>query len=202
MKKENEGICFECKEETKFGNLRTGYCKFCSTKCSTNSKEVKEKKKQIYLENYGVENPFQSREVKEKIKQIFLKNYGVENPSQTKEFKERNSDRMKNGGSAHASSFIKNPSKPQVELFNLVKSLHEEAILNFPTQGKSGKYYSLDIAIPSLKIDIEYDGSYFHPDQEKDRIRQEDLESLGWKFLRFRDYMPSLEELKRNLGGI
>jgi len=109
---------------------------------------------------------------------------------------------MKNGGSVHASSFIKNPSKPQVELFDLVKSLHEETILNFPTKGKSGKCYSLDIAIPSLMVDIEYDGSYWHQNKEQDQKRQEDLEESGWKFLRYRDRIPLLEDLKIDLSCI
>jgi uncharacterized protein YlaI len=38
FKKEGEGICPVCGKETKYLNLRKGYCKFCSYKCA-NSKE-------------------------------------------------------------------------------------------------------------------------------------------------------------------
>ena len=218
LKLEGKGICTECGKETKFIDLGKGYHKFCSRKCAANSKEVQDQIKETCIKHFGVEHPIQSKEikdqiketclekynaehpfqsqiVKEKIKQTNLEKYGVENPSQTQEARER----MKNGGAVHASSFIKNPSKPQVELYNLVKSLYEESILNFPTKGKSGKSYSLDITIPSLKIDIEYDGSYWHQDKEKDEERQKDLEEAGWKFLRYRDYMPTLEELNLNV---
>ena len=250
LKRENEGICPECGKETKFISLgKKGYHKFCSYKCRSNSKEVKEKYIQTNLEKYGVEHPFQSEEINEKKKQTSLERYGVEHPSQNKEIKEKSkqtclekygvehpnqsqivkekiketslkhfgvenynqtqearenhSKRMKNGGAVYALSFNQNPSKPQVELYELVKSLFpEESILNFPAQGKSGKSYSLDIAILSLKIDVEYDGSYWHQDEEKDEERQKDLENLGWKFLRYRDYIPTLEELRDSLNRI
>ena len=167
------------------------------------NKEIKEKSKQTCLEKYGVEHPFQSEEIKEKKKQTSLERYGVENYNQTQEARENHSKRMKNGGAVYALSFNQNPSKPQVELYELVKSLFpEESILNFPAQGKSGKSYSLDIAILSLKIDVEYDGSYWHQDEEKDEERQKDLENLGWKFLRYRDYIPTLEELRDSLNRI
>jgi len=221
LKKENEEICPECGKETKFIDLGKGYCKFCSRKCMVNSKDIQEKKIQTCLKHFGVEHPFQNKEVQDKSRRTCLKNlgteypfqnkevqekyiqtciekYGVEHPNQNQKARERQSERMKNGGAVHASSFIKNPSKPQVELYNLVKSLFPEAILNFPSKGKSGDRFSLDIVIPSLKIDVEYDCWYWH-DPEKDRIRQEDLESLGWKFLRYKDYIPTLEELKENL---
>ena len=50
---------------------------------------VKEKKRQLSLLHYGVENPFQSKEVQEKYKQTCLNNHGVENPMQSKETKEK-----------------------------------------------------------------------------------------------------------------
>jgi len=160
--------------------------------------ELSEKCKQTCLEKYGVEYYCQTKDFLEKSKQTCLEHFGVDNYSKTEEFRER----MKNGQSVYMSSFIKNPSKPQVELFDLVKSLHEETILNFPTKGKSGKCYSLDIAIPSLMVDIEYDGSYWHQNKEQDQKRQEDLEESGWKFLRYRDRIPLLEDLKIDLSCI
>jgi len=249
LKKENEGICSECgiEKETTFTDIRNGYQKYCTHKCSNSSKEKQEKSKQTNLErcgakypsqseetrkkinqtclkNYGVKYPFQNKEIREKYKQTCLEHFGVENPlqnkevkdkkiqtclrkygveypSQTQEFKERNSEVMKNGKSVYIQSFIRNPSKPQVKLYELVKSLHDETFLNFPSKGKSGKHFSLDIAIPNLMIDVEYDGSYFH-DPEKDQKRQKDLEEAGWKFLRYKDYIPSLQELKENLESI
>jgi len=38
-----------------------------------------------------------------------------------------------------------------------------------------------------------------HKVTAKDRIRQEQLENLGWKFIRYRDYIPTLQELKNDI---
>lgn len=96
------------------------------------------------------------------------------------------------GLAAYASSCNKNPSKPQVELFELVKQLCFCAQLNYYIKEVNKV---IDIAIPFHKIAIEYDGSYWHQDEEKDIQRQKQIESLGWRFIRYIDRIPSLEEL-------
>ena len=53
------------------------------------TKEIKEKKKQSWIKKYGVENPTQSKEVQEKTKQTNLEKYGVENTTQSKEVQEK-----------------------------------------------------------------------------------------------------------------
>ena len=105
---------------------------------------------------------------------------------------------MLNGGAAYIQSFITNPSKPQVELFEITKSLYDTSVLNYPSLN-----FSIDIAIPDLNIAIEYDGSYWHKGREEaDAKRQKLLENEGWKFLRYVDYVPSLEELKKDIKQI
>jgi len=99
-------------------------------------------------------------------------------------------ERMLNGLAAYANSFIKSPSKPQVLLFNLVKEINKTARLNYPILN-----YSADIAILDKKIVLEYDGSYWHQDTNKDLIRQQKIECLGWKVIRFLDRIPDKEEL-------
>ncbi len=100
---------------------------------------------------------------------------------------------MLNGGAAHALSFAKNPSKPQVELYNLVKLFYPNAVLNHLSLNRL-----IDIAIPKEFIAIEYDCWYWH-DEEKDKIRQKELENIGWKFLRYKDYIPNIDELEDDL---
>ena len=105
---------------------------------------------------------------------------------------------MLNGGASYANSFITNPSKPQVELFKIAKSLYDTSVLNY-----SSLNFSIDIAIPDLNIAIEYDGSYWHKGREEaDAKRQKLLENEGWKFLRYVDYVPSSEELKKDIKQI
>ena len=91
--------------------------------------------------------------------------------------------------------YCKNPSKPQTELFNLVKEDHPEAILEYPCLK-----YSIDIVIPNLKIAIEYDGSYWHQDKEYDDKRQKEIEEQGWTFLRYIDQVPSKYKLRKDLN--
>ena len=104
---------------------------------------------------------------------------------------------MKNGGAAHALSFSKNPSKPQVELFKLVQGLCPYPVMNYPCSN-----FSIDIAIPQLGIAIEYDGSYWHQNKNYDRMRQTLLEKQGWTFIRYVDYLPTKHELRKDIQRI
>lgn len=80
--------CPVCGKELSFSQILEGNT-FCSNKCLTTSKYVKEKRKKTCKEKYGVENPSQAKEVKEKKKQTSLEKYGVDNPFQAKEIKEK-----------------------------------------------------------------------------------------------------------------
>ena len=44
LKTENEGICSECKKESKFINIGNGYSKFCCYYCSSINEDVKKLK--------------------------------------------------------------------------------------------------------------------------------------------------------------
>ena len=140
-------------------------------------------------------NPMKNPEIAKKQSKS-LKALGDSHPSKKPEHRKRVSKRMLNGGATYALSFIKNPSKPQVELFNLVKLLYPNSILNHPSLN-----FSIDIAIPEKNIAIEYDEPYWH-DFKKDKIRQNKLENIGWKFLRYVSYVPTINILKNDLINI
>ncbi len=78
--------------------------------------------------------------------------------------------------------------KTDIELI-MKEQLEKEGINfveQFPIRCKYG--YILDICIPELKIDIECDGSFWHPLNNKhDRNRNGFLKENGWEVLRFRD---------------
>lgn len=175
-KDENDGICKTCGKNTEFVNIIYGYYDHCNTSCSKLDPEIEQKSQQTCLERFGVSNWGKTEENK-----ILAK------------------ERMLNGGASYALSFIENPSKPQVELFNLVKELYPSTIINFPI-----KFYNrnIDIAIPEFKIAIEYDGSYWHQDKDADEKRQKDIETLGWRFLRYFDYIPSINELENDINEL
>jgi hypothetical protein len=80
-----------------------------------------------------------------------------------------------------------NISKGQRLLYETIKESFPSAVIEYPIKAV-GKTYYLDIAIPELKLNFEYDGVYWHsfPDAiERDRVRDEYLKSLGWKVFRF-----------------
>ena len=81
--------CKICGKNTRFINIREGYANFCSNVCSNKDNDVKEKKKQTCLTNYGVVFPLQNKDIQEKLKQTCLDKYGVENPNQSDEIKEK-----------------------------------------------------------------------------------------------------------------
>jgi len=109
---------------------------------------------------------------------------------------EETSKRMIDGQACYMLSCITNPSKPQIQLWNIAQGLFPLAILNYPCIWTNR---SIDIAIPHLAVAIEYDGSYWHQDDEEDRIRQESLEEQGWRFVRYLDRVPSESELLRDV---
>ena len=138
-------------------------------------------------------------------KKISIKNTGNK---RSDKFKEEQRQRMLNGGAVHAISFVRNPSKPQVELFNRIKELYPNAKINYPFyRGEGESNYSLDVAIPEHMIWFESDGTYYHQDKEKDMIRQRNIEKLGWKCIRyypvdFVSQVPSIEQIKIDINNI
>lgn len=144
----------------------------------------------------SIKNPMKDPDVVNKVRYKNLENGSYE----------RHREYMLNGGAtkaARASLKAQNRvSRPQFELYKLVFELYTSAILEHPVKRKNGRFYSLDIAIPEVRVNIEYDGSYFHQDVEKDNNRDAELGKLGWTILRYRDYVPTIEELKEDLNRV
>ena len=163
----------------------------------TKSKEIQEKTKLTCLEKYGVDNPFKSEEIKDKIKASNLEKYGVENPMQYFEIKQKAINTLSNNGTFPTSS-------QQISVFEMCKELYPncEINLNVPVLYK----YILDIVlkIEDEKINIEYDGCYWHQDIEKDKVRYETLINNGYKVLRIRsgNLLPTKEELKNGIESL
>lgn len=179
--------------------------------------ELDKKSKLTTKNKFGNENIMRTRKGLKILKQTFLEKYGVDNPLKDSEISNKKSEKMKGKPSklkgktyeeihgkekseqlkedkkiSGAKGYLLAPkiSKPQIELYKLVKSIEPSAELDYPLIG-----YVLDIAIPEKKICIEYDGSYWHQDKNKDKKRDEVLERIGWKTIRFIDRIPTISEL-------
>jgi len=151
-------------------------------------------KKKFSLFRGGNKHPLFGKSHSIKTKKIISKKlkefYSIHlNPMQgvkcSEEQKQKSREYMINGGAVYAQQFIRNPSKPQVELYNHIKQIYPTAILNYPIKVFKGKHYSLDVAIPELKIDFEYDGVYWHKGRKvRDFFRDENLIERGWCVVR------------------
>lgn len=92
-------------------------------------------------------------------------------------------------------------SKPQAQLYAIVKKEHPTAELEYEVRINEGKRIYLDIAIPEKKINIEYDGMYWHKKNDstirvKDVERDAYLKKEGWRVFRFQYWNnPTEEEL-------
>lgn len=100
--------------------------------------------------------------------------------------KERRSNWLKDN---NIRKFATRISKPQAILFSIVKEYFSQAELEFEIKIAPRRSIWLDIAIPDLKIDIEYDGMYWHRFNEStirtpDIKRDEFLQQNGWRVFR------------------
>lgn len=78
--------CVTCGKETSFISLWSGFCRFCSTKCSTNAIETKNKIKNTRVEKYGGHH-LANKKILAKVRQKNLKKYGKAFLFETEEFK-------------------------------------------------------------------------------------------------------------------
>lgn len=80
----------------------------------------------------------------------------------------------------------------------MVKSLFPDSQIELEKEflnEKLGFYYHLDIAIPEIKLCIEYDTDWTHKNQGRDYFRDKVLLKFGWNTLRIRNKLPTEDEL-------
>ena len=140
------------------------------------TEEGKKRYEETCLKKYGKTNYTQTEEYKIKVKITNLERYGVEWGLQNEEIRSKGRITLRNNGNCPTSS-------QQRKIYNLLKENDYNVELNYPIS-----YLNLDIAIfvNNIKIDLEYDGYFWHKDQQKDRRRDEFLKSQGWKILRIK----------------
>lgn len=152
----------------------------------------------IFLERYGVDNPMKYQLFKDKLQNTLIKRYGTTNLFSIPEFNYKFHQTLyKNYGVYSLNELNNTVSKPQLELFKICQTILPYPVLEYYCSGKF-----IDIAIPKLGVAIEYDGSYWHQDDESDMKRQKLLENEGWTFLRYIDYVPNEDVLLNDINQI
>ena len=126
------------------------------------SRQAQEKMKAACLEKYGVDNVFKSEYFKNKIIKQNLEKYGVRNPHQRPEVIEKTKrTNLKKYGSVVPPNFkCYNTSKGEKEIYEKCREFYSGIIIQNDTQALGG--LELDIWIPDMKLEIEYDGDYWH----------------------------------------
>jgi len=72
--------CPICGKDVKWNVARKRWCKFCSTKCSTQNPDVQAKRKATNVAKFGTEYAIGAKEVRRKIEESFQNRYGVSSP--------------------------------------------------------------------------------------------------------------------------
>jgi hypothetical protein len=157
--------------------------------------KYRDKQYKTNFERYGVCHAGQILEGREKAKTTNLERYGVENVSQSEQIREKiNNTYYKNKTVA--------TSKQQIHIYELIKTFYPECFLNYP---ESKCLLDIAIVTKDFKIDIEYDGWYWHKNKSKeDRKRDEYLKSQGWKILRIKSgrEVPTFEQIKESINKL
>lgn len=148
------------------------------------------------IKKFHAENPDFTKKYIEKWKK--------ENPEKYKKTKKKQGESLRRFyqkyPEKHPNRTMCNVSKPQKALYNLIIEFFKNAILEMPIKTSKTVFYA-DIAIPEYKIIIEYDGSYWHRDKEKDLRRDLELAELGWTTIRFTkdNWQTAPKQIKRVL---
>lgn len=144
--------------------------------CFLLTDEIKEKAKQTCLEKYGTTFVLQTEEVKNKAKETCRKRYGCDYPIQNPEVRKRMQEAL-----ASKKELIPCSSQ-QLKIYEMLLDEYKVE-LNYPLS-----QLNLDVAIfiEDIKIDLEYDGWYWHQDQQKDIKRDRVVQKMGYKVLRIK----------------
>lgn len=188
------------------------------------SDKIKQHIKQFYIDTYGVENPMHVSTIKEKQQQSTFNSFGVYNPSQSDVVKQKkietcqkhfgvdnpmNDEQLrykavqKQRESYKQNGIKVSTSKTEQKMCDiLIKMFGEQYCLPSFEVG----IYTLDcmVNINDCKIDIEYDGQYWHTlDNQiyKDRVRDNYLIKQGYKILRVKGNrkIPTKEQLQEGI---
>ena len=153
-----------------------------------------EKARKTNVERYGKPSYAQTDEYKRRFEETCMERYGCKNPIYNDEVQKKIKKSLYENQTCATSS-------QQIVLYEMLKNIYGNCELNYPC----GKY-SLDcmIEVDGCKIDVEYDGWYWHKDKNKDIIRNRIVQKRGYKILRIcsGELLPTEERLKYKIKNL
>lgn len=211
---------------------RTSWVKGLTKETDERVRKLSNNTQKTILRKYGVTNISKVPDIMEKMVETRRKtdNYGKgkkkEGTSKNLKDKKKTKEHCKNISKAVKLQYITNPRRreiskeagsktlskimvrkpfvsfPQERLFEIVKGIYPDAELEYRLQIYKNHNRFLDVAVPSQKLDFEYDGFVhaFLNTEEKDKERDLELSELGWKTIRIKK--DDLANLNNILTGI
>lgn len=179
--------------------------------------EFKAKAEETCLANFGVTNPMKSKEIQNKVKSTMEENYGAPNPGLVPSLVEKAKQTCveKFGGeSSQCSPEIKAKTWETLKDKNGLPSSSVERQLVSMLQELFGKENCFEqyiagmnlfdclLVIDGVKIDVEYDGWYWHKNKlEEDKRRDYYWMRRGYKILRYQSNgeLPTPEQIKEDV---
>ena len=214
LKKENEGFCLNCKNETKFRRISCGYSKFCSPKCQNSN-------------NF---NPMKNHEYLEKTIQKMSKSHlGIKSYNFGKHLSEKQrlkisfslKEYYKNNVNINRIMHrIPSPTKLEIKISELISFLKLTSIkMNTECQVATIKNRIPDFIDTEHKLIIEAYGDFWHANPKKykssdivyddktakeiwehDSLRIKELETVGYKILIIWEYeLKNKERVKQKM---
>lgn len=187
--------CKDCKQKKiedsfmrKYGVTSVGASEVC-----------RERAKDTIEERYGKRYAMQTEQGQKHFKETMKERFGHENPTYCPELVEKARQSMYTNGTVPS-------SKPERQMIEMLKELYgeENCVPNFPIGNTN-----LDclLRIGNIKIDVEYDGIYWHKDRKDyDRRRNHWLIAQGYKVIRIlgnnRNTLPTLDRLKEEVDYV
>lgn len=180
------------------------------------SPKVVEKMQKSCLDKYGVKVPSKSSKVKAKMREVNMERYGFpvpcQNPSVRAKLIKTNQKRHGGNGSQcnpevrkkTMQSFIKHgticSSEPEREMVKKLQALYGSKNC-FPQYLLDKIVFDCLVIVNGVKIDVEFDGKYWHKDKHKDIRRDYYSFSQGYKVLRFSgdNDAPTEEQIKQGI---
>lgn len=183
--------------QERYGVEHPSQCKELHDKAIQEFDAVKaaEKRKATCIAKYGVDNAAKTQEVIDKAKATCIERYGGESSQCSDEIKQKTWQSMYRSG-------IIPTSKPERQMVELIKAIYGEN--NCTPQYGMGRI-SMDclLTVNDIKIDVEYDGAYWHKDKNRqDERRDWYCINRGYKVLRFcgKENPPTKEQIIKSVN--
>lgn len=173
LKKENEGKCIYCHRPTKFLNIKDGYKKYCSVKCSHQSDEVKNKIINGMKNSEQWQKVLKSNDYKKNLSNGIKNSDYIKNVVQTEKYRNNMSNTIKNSKafyeSHHSKEYSENRSKITTRLIKEGKMKVKYQFDNkfFSSKDEFAYYiwlkdHNVDFVYQADEIEYEFEGKIRH----------------------------------------